>query len=478
MKFDLIKKAAIEIEDLLISKRIERIYQLDDYTFIFALYNKGKNLNLLISILKRSSRFHLLFGNIQKEYYITTSYIYDILKKYIFKGIITKLKLYENCIEITVLSGSFYRLVIDYLNNNIFLLCQDGKSIYSLHRKSELFLKNSVCSFCNDDKRDSLISGLDLNKKLSLDFIKERSDVFKNSLLKIIKTEKKIKNRLIDKVLSDRNEIEKKDEFKIMGELLKYNLNKIKKGVNEIELHDFNGNYVFIKLNPRLSPLENMNFYFTRYKKLKKKEKVIYKKLDFEKRKLELLNKLEIEIKEKETFYPFEPIEEIFNDYDLSLFSKRFKENISTLTHRKLIKRDVVKRRETKDFLKFVSQTGKIIFVGRSSKENDELSIKISRGNDLWFHVEHGKGSHVILRYDKKTEFSDKDIVDASNLALYFSKYRDDKKWNVVYTYCKYLRKPKKSKEGYVIYYNNKTRYTILDNKVLDRLLERTPYPF
>ena len=125
--------------------------------------------------------------------------------------------------------------------------------------------------------------------------------------------------------------------------------------------------------------------------------------------------------------------------------------------------------------MEFSSSTGKKIFVGRNASENEELSIRVARGNDLWFHVESGAGSHVILRYEKSGSFQPEDLDDAAALALYFSKLRSERKGEVVYTFCKHLKKPKNSKPGTVIYFNNKTRFITLDDNVPARLGKHAP---
>ena len=121
--------------------------------------------------------------------------------------------------------------------------------------------------------------------------------------------------------------------------------------------------------------------------------------------------------------------------------------------------------------MEFTTRSGKKILVGRNARSNEELSINAARGNDMWFHVESGSGSHVILRYEKRGSFHAEDIIDAAILALYFSKLRKEKKGDVVYTFCKYVKKPKNSKTGVVTYYNNKTRFISLDTEVLTGLL-------
>ena len=156
--------------------------------------------------------------------------------------------------------------------------------------------------------------------------------------------------------------------------------------------------------------------------------------------------------------------------HDISILGREFKRKVENFHLASRGKKSGIKE-EKRPFLEFISRSGKKILVGRNAGENEELSTKIARGNDMWFHVESGSGSHVILRYEKRGSFDTEDIMDAAVLALYFSKLRKEEKGDVVYTYCKYVKKPKNSKAGAVTYHNNKTRFISLDREVLNRLL-------
>ena len=123
-------------------------------------------------------------------------------------------------------------------------------------------------------------------------------------------------------------------------------------------------------------------------------------------------------------------------------------------------------------FLQFSSRSGKRILVGRNALENEELSLRMARGKDLWFHAEAVSGSHVVLFYEKEGDFLEEDIIDAGSLALYFSKLRKEKRGNVHYTPCKYIRKPKGSKPGKIIYHNEKTKWVVLESEILSKLIK------
>ncbi|MFW6139502.1 MAG: NFACT RNA binding domain-containing protein, partial [Spirochaetota bacterium] len=153
----------------------------------------------------------------------------------------------------------------------------------------------------------------------------------------------------------------------------------------------------------------------------------------------------------------------LFENIDFPVLGKDFASKIKNYYLHK--KQPAKKPTRKTPYLKFITKSGKEVLVGRNSQENENLFRRVARGNDMWFHVEEGQGSHVVLRYDKNSEFTEQDITDACMLALYFSKQRQKQEGSVVYTYCKFVQKPRKSPPGHVIYIKNKTRYVVLDKK-------------
>jgi predicted ribosome quality control (RQC) complex YloA/Tae2 family protein len=109
-------------------------------------------------------------------------------------------------------------------------------------------------------------------------------------------------------------------------------------------------------------------------------------------------------------------------------------------------------------FRTFLTESSAEILVGRNNKENDHLTFRFARPDDLWFHAQDVPGSHVLLkRKDKKREPSPSDIRVAAEVAAYFSKAKSEKKASVIYTQAKYVRKPKKGKPGLALVEREKT---------------------
>ncbi len=467
--FNQIKEAVVEAKGILLGGRIDKVWNLDDYTFLFAIYNKRTTYSLVISVLKRSKRFHLVFDTIKKDY-LFTSFVVDIFKSHLLKGKIFHTVLYEGFVELKVFRQYHYTLIIDFRTCNIILIDDNAKILFALHKRSLPDLRNEeiYIHLATDDKSTS--SSLPINEALSREFIAERNDILRRSFLKIIKSEERKVKRLIDKLLIEEDEINRKDQYRELGDLIKYNLGLIPKGKSSVLVLDFNGDEIKVDLDPKLSPHENMDLYFKRYKKLKRKEKGFTQKVEYERERLKLLLEFKNEVTKGSLIGLDVPPHSSLNAYDLSFIGRGFKDRLEKCFYNLKGVRQSAVDRTKRTFLQFISESGKVIMVGRNARENEELSVKVARGNDMWFHVEAGTGSHVILRYDKKAEFQKGDIRDACILALYFSKMRNEKGGNIVYTYCKYVKKPKRSKMGYVTYYNNKTKYITLDEDVLKRL--------
>jgi predicted ribosome quality control (RQC) complex YloA/Tae2 family protein len=91
------------------------------------------------------------------------------------------------------------------------------------------------------------------------------------------------------------------------------------------------------------------------------------------------------------------------------------------------------------------------ILIGRSGRENDELTFHVASPEDFWFHVADYSGSHVVVRNPSREKELDEDLlVKAAQLAAYFSQARNSSRVEVHYTRRKHVTKPRRSKPGLV----------------------------
>jgi len=99
---------------------------------------------------------------------------------------------------------------------------------------------------------------------------------------------------------------------------------------------------------------------------------------------------------------------------------------------------------------RYVSSDGYEILVGRTSRDNDHLTFKVARPNDLWLHAADYGGSHVVVRNSTRKDVPHRTIIEAAQLAAQFSQARKDPKVDVHYTQRKFVSKPRGSAPGLV----------------------------
>lgn len=123
-------------------------------------------------------------------------------------------------------------------------------------------------------------------------------------------------------------------------------------------------------------------------------------------------------------------------------------------------------------YRRFVSVEGYEILCGKTNAQNDRLTKRTARGNDVWLHIGRGyAGSHVVVRLPKGKTASLETMLDAAAIAVHFSKARGAGKAEVIYTQAKHVRKPKGSAAGQVVPSQTKTLFVRLDEERLQRLL-------
>ncbi len=126
---------------------------------------------------------------------------------------------------------------------------------------------------------------------------------------------------------------------------------------------------------------------------------------------------------------------------------------------------------------RFVSTDGLTILVGRNNAGNDELTLHIARPDDLWLHVEGYGGSHVVIRREGRADVPRQTLVEAAQLAAYYSQARGQRKVPVHYTLRKHVRKPKGAKPGLVTITQEKTVFATADANLVRRLAAAAHVP-
>ncbi len=237
----------------------------------------------------------------------------------------------------------------------------------------------------------------------------------------------------------------KKEKWQMYGELITANLYRISQGMESVVVENYfeeDMHEVTIALDKRLSPSANAQKYYKKYNKAKTAEEELTKQIRLASEELLYLESVE------------EELSKASNEAELSeIADELFEQGYIKRTQNK-------KKKQTGSRpMEFKSTDGFTILVGRNNKQNDILTTKVAHGADLWFHTKNIPGSHTLLIYEREREFSDRAILEAAQLAAFYSKARESAQVPVDYTEAKYVKKPSGSKPGFVIYTTNQTAY-------------------
>ncbi len=297
-----------------------------------------------------------------------------------------------------------------------------------------------------------------LVQKLKVVFRKERASI-----------ERKTKKLLAEKVAGEQS-----SAIRRKGELLKAILNKISKGQKLAEGKDpKTGEVISIELDPKMSPSENLEKYFKKHKKLERQTMRAHQELGANAVRLEEFEALELE---------FSLLEEKSDPEALLNFSK--KPIVARHLNRFFPPSKEQKKQATTEFRigkrvlptrlvpkRYKSSAGLEIWVGKNDEGNDILTTKLSRGRDLFFHLDASPGSHVVLRAEGSKTPPQEAILEASELAVHFSKQRNVAKASVHVAHCKDITKPAGAKHGLVHVHRGKSLVLKRDPKRLDKIL-------
>jgi len=219
------------------------------------------------------------------------------------------------------------------------------------------------------------------------------------------------------------------------------NLTQISKGMKEIELEDVfsrDRNKVLIRLDQKLTPAQNAGHYFDRAKKARGGAEEKLERTDDIRERWELLRELLDRVTDLQT-------------YDqLAEFTAASREQLTKLGYKGLVG-ETKEKREEAPFRTFTVSGGFQVWVGKSSENNDLLTLKYARPNDLWFHTRGSSGSHVVLRAGTgKGEPSRRALEETASIAAFYSKMKNAKHVPVAMTERKYVRKPRGAPAGTV----------------------------
>ncbi len=260
-------------------------------------------------------------------------------------------------------------------------------------------------------------------------------------LRKIVQTALERNVRKYDLQLKQMKDSEKKDKYRIYGELLTVYGYSADPGADKITVNDYNtGKDVTIALDPTLTPAQNAKKYFDKYTKLKRTAEALDEQMKETKEAIDQLESIQtaLEIAQKEE--------------DLTQIKQELAESGYIKSHP--TGKNGRKEKITSRPFHYLSSDGFDIYVGKNNLQNDELTFKTANGGDWWFHAKKIPGSHVVLITGGK-EVPDRAFEEAAALAAFYSKGKVQEKVEIDYVQRKEVKKPGGAKPGFVVYYTN-----------------------
>lgn len=270
---------------------------------------------------------------------------------------------------------------------------------------------------------------------------------------------KTLRDRLARKLAGQREELrrtEGREEIRKNAELITANMYRLKKGDRELLCEDYyepDCPTVKIPLDALKTPQQNAAAMYKEYNKLKAAEEHLTVLIAQGEKQMDYLNSVLEELSRAET------------EKDVSDIRRELVET-GYIKKQKGAKPEKIKAQAP---MRFVSDDGLEILIGRSNTQNDELTTKTARRTDYWLHTQKVHGSHVIIRCDG-LEPPERSIEQAASLAAYYSQGRDGGKVPVDYTMVRFVRKPSGALPGMVIYTDYKTILAQADEALVLRL--------
>lgn len=260
-----------------------------------------------------------------------------------------------------------------------------------------------------------------------------------SDLRRIVQTALERNYKKYDLQLKQLKDTEKREKYKVYGELLHTYGYQAENGSKSLEaLNYYTNEMITIPLDDSISPLENAKKYFEKYNKLK--------------RTYEALSELTLEVKEE-----ISHLESIQTALDIALLEEDLVEIKEELVESGYIRRKGGNKKVkiTSKPFHYLSSDGYHIYVGKNNFQNEELTFKFATGNDWWFHAKGVPGSHVIVKSEGSEDLPDRVFEEAGKLAAFYSKNRGNDKVEIDYIQKKHVKKPAGSKPGFVVYYTN-----------------------
>ena len=288
--------------------------------------------------------------------------------------------------------------------------------------------------------------------------VRDRKDAMRQKSQAVRKTVQNLCTRLTRKLAIQEKELEAtydRERLRQLGDIVTANIHRIVKGQTTVQCEDFydeNMSLIEVPISPILSPQQNAAKFYKDYTRMKNAEKELTKQIELGENELHYLKSVLEELNRAGSEAELEEIRRELQDGGY----------IRPDPGRKKLKAAKVAP------MRFESTDGYPIYVGRNNRQNEELTFKLARKDDIWCHASKVHGSHVIISCGGTTP-PDDTITQAAQLAAYYSETTGGQNIPVDVTSVKQVKKIPNGKPGMVIYH---TYRTVIANPYADIVVD------
>ena len=470
-----------EIQPILIGGWIQKIHQPQDFALTLNIRSSGASVMVYISADSRFARLHF----VSKKYSNPSSPppFCQFLRSHLEGGRIEEItqESEDRLVYITMRKDEkVYRLVIALLGNraNVLLLNEKHMLLRSL-KESRFQIGERFIPPKPQSSQSSQVASLWKKEGIEIPELGEKSFVAKFPISAAIEfyydkkeqsdnqeilhdqqlthTRKSLKGAKgkLRALQEDLQKAERYREYARYGELMKSVLHDLTKGQETATLTDYFDPALptlTLPLDPAKDPVRNMEDYFRKHHKYLGAQKHLIPRIETQRQKV---TKLEEQLKQLEQ-----------GIMDVTLSPKTAKKPQLPLPPRS----SKAKPAPAQGYRSYTSVDGLSILVGKTAKDNDYLTFKVGKPDDLWLHARGTPGSHVIVRLEKGQTVPHETLKDAATLTLWFSDLRKSGKGEVIYTFRKFVKKSKGQKPGAVQVTRDKSMWIECKDERLKRL--------
>lgn len=394
-----------------------------------SILQKNTNKETAVSILDYLTKYDFIFGNL---YAIQFCYMNGLIENQSYNKIFNDLSQVEKD-DLYKKATAFSNYLLE--QKQFYILRNNNKISLTARQTVNMWeLTLSLIPLTNYEVVKTFDTISEAIKYQYIQNIIERrkTGILKELLPKLKRDKKKILKN-IDICSNIDESLERADKYRNFAELLLSQPNIKHRIAEKIGLQDWNNNDIIIPLDGKFTLLENANKYYTKARKALEEAHSREKRLPILKAKLEQIQTSIERINSAEYISDLEKIRKEFIKKSIVIMQTE--------------ERPIVTK-----FRNFELGDGYTIYVGKNASNNDELTMKFAKPNDIWLHAKSVSGSHCVVKGNITDGKLPKPILTkAAEITAYYSDAKKSKYAPVVYTQKKYVRKPKGAKQGAVI---------------------------